>query len=697
MDDDPDVPLSQVAAQQLIDSEMEEDSDAENPQQPLPTDQPRRIFKSKQFNDPINNHMRMDKVAMQFIDTEPFQRLRELHQLGLSYYVFPGATHRRFEHSLGVCHKAWECAERIWRGQRRTEARSRQRSSSVLVDMDQRDILVVALAGLCHDLGHGPFSHVFDKEFLTRKNITDWEHEEMSCKLVDYIRDTAYIDEDTLTKQESQLVKDLIVGDASKARPEKRFLFDIVANKRNGIDVDKADYLERDAQFCNVKISCDFQRLMRFSQVIDGEICYKKSEYNNIVELFTSRASMHRRVYTHKKAKAIEFMVVDALIEADEVLGLSANLYDPAEFIRFDDTLLRTIEHYHKMHRGAVLDGADKPLRDAQAIIQRLRRRDLYMFVNEVAVPDYVVSNGYQPPSAEDLCSYFPGDGITHLDPKLVIIQLNEINFGMKHKNPLDHVSFFETFDCQEKEPLNARDMGGMRVQVFQDCVLRVYYRRNDERVRIALSEALSAYIKEHFGDQAPKPMATPAKGRRKSNPLSCGGAAGLSHSGNFGACMPANSAGSGPLDRSRRASLSNGGASKAVESKEQLPEGTSTSGAPAARLTAEQLRQANRAVLQGGALEPLPSLPSVSTLEELPVASTPAAGNAQKSACGLLGNGRALEFDPPGQPGDEAVADTDGGVELAGVGASAARPGKRRRSLVQAFGNQPLLPLQGQ
>ncbi|GFH30541.1 HD domain-containing protein, partial [Haematococcus lacustris] len=61
-------------------------------------------------------------------------------------------------------------------------------------------------------------------------------------------------------------VQDLIVGDASKARPQKRFLFDIVANKRNGIDVDKADYLERDAQFCNVKISCDFQRLMRFSQ-----------------------------------------------------------------------------------------------------------------------------------------------------------------------------------------------------------------------------------------------------------------------------------------------------------------------------------------------------------------------------------------------------------------------------------------------
>lgn len=111
--------------------------------------------KSKVINDPVHGHFRIRGECVRVIDTPEFQRLRDIKQLGTSYYVFPGAGHNRFEHSLGVCHMAEEMVIRIQRAQRD-------------LGIDNQDVKRIALAGLCHDLGHAPFSHVFDNEFLPK-------------------------------------------------------------------------------------------------------------------------------------------------------------------------------------------------------------------------------------------------------------------------------------------------------------------------------------------------------------------------------------------------------------------------------------------------------------------------------------------------------------------------------------------------
>jgi deoxynucleoside triphosphate triphosphohydrolase SAMHD1 len=90
---------------------------------------------------------------------------------------------------------------------------------------------------------------------------------------------------------------------------------------------------------------------------------------------------MHRRVYTHAKAKAMEYMVVDALEEAADYLGIKEKLNDPDDFMQLDDTLLKRLEWY---------EGDDPRMRTARDIVQKIRRRDIYTLCGDIVVPHRV-------------------------------------------------------------------------------------------------------------------------------------------------------------------------------------------------------------------------------------------------------------------------------------------------------------------
>lgn len=86
---------------------------------------------------------------------------------------------------------------------------------------------------------------------------------------------------------------------------ERRFLFDIVANRRNSVDVDKFDYIERDAHNLGLRSSYDAKRLLVYSRVVDNEICYHHKEVYNLYEMFHTRYSLFKRIYTHRVGKII--------------------------------------------------------------------------------------------------------------------------------------------------------------------------------------------------------------------------------------------------------------------------------------------------------------------------------------------------------------------------------------------------------
>lgn len=145
------------------------------------------------------------------------------------------------------------------------------------------------------------------------------------------------------------MIKDLVKGDSSKYAkkfPEKRFLFDIVANKRNSFDLDKLDYLNRDLKHTRInEAHINYKRIIKHATVIDNKIAYNRKIYNDINLVFNRRFELFRQVYLHKTCQAIEFMVAEALVKANPVYHFEEVIWSPERYIRLmHDDLLHVIK-----------------------------------------------------------------------------------------------------------------------------------------------------------------------------------------------------------------------------------------------------------------------------------------------------------------------------------------------------------------
>ena len=173
--------------------------------------------------DCIYRFIKVPSLCEKFIDTPEFQRLRRVRQLGLVPLVYPSVTHTRFEHSLGVMHLAGKAYDSVVENSRFTPK--------------QREKELVMLAGLMHDVGHKAFSHMYDDvlESLSPGKLEN-HHEVRSINTVQSINNRIKV----LEKDEVELAQRMILGDEG-------WIYQIVNNKICDIDVDKMDYLQRDA------------------------------------------------------------------------------------------------------------------------------------------------------------------------------------------------------------------------------------------------------------------------------------------------------------------------------------------------------------------------------------------------------------------------------------------------------------------
>ncbi|CAI9729856.1 Hypothetical predicted protein [Octopus vulgaris] len=211
------------------------------------------------------------------------------------------------------------------------------------LEISDRDILCVEIAGLCHDLGHAPFSHAFQEiinEYLKKVGGKKWEHEDASCEMLEHLFKE---NEDIkVERNEIDFIKDLITGKPEKSQRPK-FLYQIVNNADYNIDVDKWDYLARDSHFLGIGTSFDHERMMKMSKVIDGEICYRDKTLKNFYDMFYSRYRLHNTAYQHKTVLLLNKLLGDVLKSAHKKLKIFDRVKDMEEFTYFTDSILEEI------------------------------------------------------------------------------------------------------------------------------------------------------------------------------------------------------------------------------------------------------------------------------------------------------------------------------------------------------------------
>ena len=248
----------------------------------------------KQVYDPIHGFITITPLMQKIIDTPEFQRLRDLKQLGAVHYVYPSATHTRFEHSLGVSHLAGIMATKLLK------------TNAAPIE---NFVELCRIAGLIHDIGHGPFSHLYDSQV---RYHNEPEHEERGCAI---FRSMAEKYKFNITDEQLLFIQNMIVPPAGSTH---KWYFQIIANKDCQIDVDKIDYILRDCYHTGLKFGGEWSRLYtqcmvhQWSETNSTIIWPKKLEYE-ILQLFTTRYRLHRQVYSHHTVKAYEYYIAEIL------------------------------------------------------------------------------------------------------------------------------------------------------------------------------------------------------------------------------------------------------------------------------------------------------------------------------------------------------------------------------------------------
>lgn len=257
-----------------------------------------RLPMEKVFRDPIHDYIYVqDQVILDLINTKEFQRLRRIHQLGTTSFVFHGAEHTRFSHSLGC----YEVARRI------VESFARNYPSKTpsdgLWNNDER--LVTLCAALLHDIGHGAYSHTFEHIFNT-------DHEKFTTRIItdpqtEVNQVLRRISPDFPTKVASVISHDY-------PNPQ------VVQLISSQIDADRMDYLLRDSYYTGTNYgNFDLTRILRVMRPYEHGIAFQMSGIHAVEDFIVSRFQMYVQVYFHSVSRSMEVILGHLLKLANQL------------------------------------------------------------------------------------------------------------------------------------------------------------------------------------------------------------------------------------------------------------------------------------------------------------------------------------------------------------------------------------------
>ena len=252
-----------------------------------------KINKRKIINDPVYGFISIPGDLIYDIIEHPwFQRLRNIKQLGLTSFVYPGATHSRFQHCLGALHLMESALQTL-------------KNKEVRITPEEEEAAMIAI--LLHDIGHGPFSHALENSIIT--GIT---HEDLSLLLMQKLNET-------FTGK-----LDLAI-EIFRGTYRRQFLHDLTAGQ---MDMDRLDYLRRDSFFTGViEGSVGSDRIIRMLNVVNDILVMDEKVIYSLEKFLIARRLMYWQVYMHKTVLSSESLLVNVLKRAKELAVQGIDLF----------------------------------------------------------------------------------------------------------------------------------------------------------------------------------------------------------------------------------------------------------------------------------------------------------------------------------------------------------------------------------
>ena len=323
----------------------------------------KKLSETKVLKDPVHSYIHINyEVVWNCLDSKEFQRLRRIRQLGGDFQVYPTAEHSRFSHSLGV----YEIVRRMV-----TEIKS------LSVELSEYNKICVMLAGLLHDVGHGPFSHAFE-------HVTKHSHEDYTAKII--LGETEL--NQVLTEVSPRLPED-IVSIIEHNHPND-ILNQIISGQ---LDADRMDYLLRDSYFSATSYGqFDLERILRTMRVrkIDENkkaLVVKYTGIHSVEDYIMARYQMYWQVYYHPVARSYEAVFIQLFNRLKDIFKDNKEYFsDMKVLIPFLEKNVVSVEEYFKLDENSLLYCCsliqDKDDEIAADLARRLQNRRLFEYVD---------------------------------------------------------------------------------------------------------------------------------------------------------------------------------------------------------------------------------------------------------------------------------------------------------------------------
>lgn len=323
----------------------------------------KRLDETKVLKDPVHSYIHIHyEVIWNCLDSKEFQRLRRIRQLGGDFQVYPTAEHSRFSHSLGV----YEIVRRMV-----TEVKT------LCAELTEYEKVCVMLAGLLHDVGHGPFSHAFE-------HVTNHSHEEYTAKII--LGDTEL---NSILRAASKKMPEDIVSIIQHTH-ENDILNQIVSGQ---LDADRMDYLLRDSYFTATSYGqFDLERILRTMRVrktSEGRkvIVVKHTGIHSVEDYIMARYQMYWQVYYHPVARSYEAVFIQLFNRLKDIFKDNKDYFEDMKvLIPFLEKAEVSEEEYFRLDENSLLYCCaliqDKEDVIAADLAKRLQNRKLFEYVD---------------------------------------------------------------------------------------------------------------------------------------------------------------------------------------------------------------------------------------------------------------------------------------------------------------------------